>query len=85
MSTITAILEIHKDGSLHLPLPPGLGPGRIKVVAKLEEAREEASHAVAATGESPLRALKELRKLGTFSGVSDPVAWQREQRLDRPL
>lgn len=29
-------------------------------------------------------ALEELGRLGTFAGI-DPVEWQREQRVDRPL
>lgn len=36
MSTITAILEPSADGSLHLPLPPELRNGRVKVSATLE-------------------------------------------------
>jgi hypothetical protein len=36
MSTITAILEAHPDGSLHLPLPEDLRHTKIKVTATLE-------------------------------------------------
>ena len=80
MSTITAILEPDADGTLHLPLPEHLRHGKVKVVATLE--RE--SQAVGDKG-TPLQALKELRKLGAFGDITDPVAWQREQRMDRPL
>ena len=38
MSTITAILEPDADGSLHLPLPPELRGGKVKIEAKLESA-----------------------------------------------
>ena len=30
-------------------------------------------------------ALSEIASKGTFAGIDDPVAWQREQRRDRPL
>jgi hypothetical protein len=36
MSTITAILEPQPDGTLHLPLPPELRQGKLKVTATLE-------------------------------------------------
>jgi len=38
MSTITAILELSEDGTLHLPVPEELKSGKIKVVATLEAA-----------------------------------------------
>jgi hypothetical protein len=80
MSTLTAILEPDADGTLHLPLPDHLRHGKVKIVATLENAPENES----GTG-TPLEALKELRKLGAFKAVADPVAWQREQRKDRAL
>lgn len=85
MNTITAILEPDPDGSLHLPLPPELRHGKVKVEAKLEPVLEGEG-----TPEQPvgtvLDALKELRKLGGLRDViPDPVAWQRELRKDRPL
>lgn len=82
MSTITAILEPDADGTLHLPLPQNLRRGKVKVVATLES---EPETAVSGKEGTPLEALKELRKLGTFRDITDPVAWQREQRKDRPL
>ena len=36
MSTITAVIEAHPDGSLHLPLPEALRHGKVKVTATLE-------------------------------------------------
>ena len=47
MSTITAILEPDADGSLHLPLPPELRGGKVKVEAKLEQAGVDAGRAKA--------------------------------------
>ena len=85
MNTITVILEADADGSLHLPLPPELRHGKVKVEAKLEAVleREETSEQ---PGGTVLDALKELRKAGGLRDViPDPVAWQRELRKDRPL
>ena len=86
MSTITAILEPDPDGTLHLPLPAELRHGKIKVEAKLEAA-QPSTLADASTGKgTPLEAFKKLRKLGGLRHIiPDPVAWQREQRADRPL
>jgi hypothetical protein len=44
MSTITAILEPDADGSLHLPLPPELRNGKVKVEAKLEPVETSPPH-----------------------------------------
>lgn len=83
MSTITAILEPDADGTLHLPLPQNLRNGKLRVVATLQSEPETAGQGTKGT---PLEALKELRKLGGLRHViADPVAWQREQRRDRPL
>jgi hypothetical protein len=81
MSKITAILEADVDGTVHLPLPPELRNAKVRVTATIEAAQEVGS------GErrTPLEALKELRKLGTFKNIEDPVAWQRAQRQDRSL
>jgi hypothetical protein len=79
MSKITAILEADADGTLHLPLPPELRNTKVRVTATLEAAT------AAQERRTPLEALKELRKLGTFKDIKDPVAWQRAQRRDRPL
>ena len=81
MSTITVVLEPDADGTLHLPLPMELRRGKVKVVATLESEPV----AVPSRGGTPLEALKELRKLGAFKDITNPVAWKREQRLDRPL
>jgi hypothetical protein len=86
MSTITAILEADADGTLHLPVPQNLRRGKVKVVATLESQSETAPPSGGTKPGTPLGALKELRKLGGLGHViPDPVAWQREQRKDRPL
>ena len=89
MSTITAILEPHADGSLHLPLPEELRHCRVRVEAKLEAADEMEPRPWLATPEmlsQRKEALAALRALGGLKDViPDPVAWQREQREDRPM
>lgn len=77
MSTITAILEADADGTLHLPVPQSLRRGKVKAVATLESEQEKNDRP---TRETALAALRELRKLGTFEEIIDPVAWQREIR-----
>jgi hypothetical protein len=86
MSTITAILEADADGTLHLPVPQNLRRGKVKVVATLETELEPVPPSKTTKPGTPLDALKELRKLGGLRHViPDPVAWQREQRKERPL
>jgi hypothetical protein len=86
MNTITAILEADVDGTLHLPVPQNLRLGKVKVVATLESEKELDLPSKMAKPGTPLEALKELRKLGGLRHViPDPVAWQREQRKERPL
>ena len=89
MSTITAILDPHADGSLHLPLPVELQHRRVRVEAKLEPADEADAVPSLATPEmlgQRREALAALRALGGLKDViPDPAAWQREQREDRPL
>ena len=86
MSTITATLEADADGTLHLPVPHNLRRGKVRVVATLETESEIAPPGNGATPGTPLEALKELRKLGGLRRlIPDPVAWQREQRKERPL
>jgi hypothetical protein len=62
MSTITAILEPDVDGSLHLPLPPELRHGKVRIEARLELVTPLAD-APAKKG-TPWEAFQELRKLG---------------------
>lgn len=89
MSTIIAIMEADADGTLHLPLPAQLRHGKIEVTATLKAANGDSSSVPRATPEMLRRrkqALQELRALGGLRDViSDPAAWQRELRQDRPL
>ena len=94
MSTITAILEPDADGTLHLPLPAELRGGKVRVEAKLEPVEVGRGSAktpragLTATPEMIERrktALAEIRRLNPFRDITDPVAWQRETRRDRPL
>lgn len=88
VSTITAILQAHADGSLHLPLPAELRHGWVRVEAVLEAVDEMRSRPARATPEALSRrreALVALRAAGGLKAViPDPLAWQREQREDRP-
>ena len=36
-------------------------------------------------GKSIVELFQALADMGTFADIEDPVAWQREQRKDRPL
>ncbi len=88
MSTITAILEADADGTLHLPVPEELRRGKVRVVATLNadlESKSLVRDGDQARREAALAALKRLRDRGTFREITDPVAWQREIRKDRPL
>ena len=88
MSTITAILDPDADGTLHLPLPAELRHGKVAITATLEavdQVKSDESDMELARRRSALEALKRLRARGTFCEISDPVAWQRELRKDRPL
>jgi hypothetical protein len=82
MSTITAILEPDADGTLHLPLPPELRHTKIRVTATLEATEQVGERP---TREAAMAALHCLRTKGTFKEISDPVAWQRDLREDRPM
>lgn len=82
MSTITAILEPDADGTLHLPLPAELRHSTLKVTATIQAVTEAGARP---TQEEALAALRKLRELGTFEEIADPVEWQRENRMDRPL
>ncbi len=88
MRTITAILEADADGTLHLPLPPELRRGKVRVTASVEPADAPRTAPVATPDmvQRRLEALEALRAAGGLHDViPDPVAWQREQRKDRPL
>lgn len=81
MSTITAILEPAADGTLHVPVPVELRHRKFRVEAvEVADARAEDER------KTRLReAMKQLRSLNPFKGITDPVAWQREMREDVKL
>ena len=92
MNRITAILDPHADGTLHLPLPEALRHGKVQITATLEAA----PNSVAAQS-TPNRATPEMLRRrheafaalratgGLINLIPDPAAWQREIRQDRPL
>jgi hypothetical protein len=82
MDTITAILEPDADGTWHLPLPIELRKSKLRVTATLQAVRDSNE---SPSQEDALAALRKLRELGTFKDLTDPVAWQRQIRQDRPL
>ena len=84
--TINAILEPDAEGNLQVPLPEELRRGWVRIVATLEAAESVSSEADAQVRiEAALAALGRLRELGAFREITDPAAWQREIRQDRPL
>lgn len=85
METINAILEPDADGTLHIPLPESLRSGKVVISATL---RPATGLTVPTPEQLALRraAIDALRKSGEIAQIiPDPVAWQREQRQDRPL
>jgi hypothetical protein len=91
MNTLETDIEIGADGSVRLlsPLPAWLKPGRAHVLMTVESVEEKPKgQKLTATPEMIAQrsaALTEIRKLDPYRTVSDPVAWQREMREDRPL
>jgi hypothetical protein len=97
MNRITAILEAHPDGTVHLPVPAELRRGKVEVTATLRAAPDADSGDPSILPSSLPRATPEmlqrrkeafaaLRAMGGLNDViSDPAAWQREMRQDRPL
>ena len=86
MSTITAVLEAHTDGTLHLPLPKELYGRLVEVTATLKPANETTARATPEMLARRKAAFQRLRELGGLRGViPDPVAWQHDLRKDRPL
>ena len=93
MNTLETDIEIGADGSVRLlsPLPAWLKPGRAHVqmtVAPAPGQNQPKRQALTATPEMIARraaALEEIRKLNPYRDLTDPLAWQREIREDRPL
>ena len=86
-------IEIGADGSVRLLslLPAWLKPGRAHVLMTVESVQgqdQPKRRKLTATPEMIARraaALEEIRRLNPYRDITDPVAWQREMREDRPL
>ncbi len=94
MNTLETDIEISADGGVRLlsPLPAWLKPGRahalLTVVMSAEADEKPKRQKLTATPEMlALRkaALEDVRKLNPYRDISDPAAWQKEIRQDRPL
>ena len=85
--TITLMVEPNADDILHLPIPPELRDGRVKVTVTMESVTASGRPAPATPQmlERRKEAFDALRKLNPFRDIKDPVEWQREIRKDRPL
>jgi hypothetical protein len=89
MSTITAVIPAHSDGTLHLPLPKDLIGKLVEVTATLKSAEHPNQQRPQATPEMIARRKEAFRKLRESGGlqavIPDPIVWQNELREDRPL
>lgn len=85
MSTITAILEANSDGTLHLPPPPELRRGKVRVAAKLEAVPDSDGVAEAERQRRLGAIMERIRARNPFKDIKDPVTWQREIRDDVKL
>lgn len=91
MNRLETDIEIGADGSVKLlsPLPAWVKPGRAHVLMTMESTEEKPKRGkLTATPEMIARrvtALEEVRKLNPYRDITDPLAWQRELREDRPL
>ena len=93
MKTLETDIEIGTDGSMRLlsPLPAWLKPGRAHVLMTVEslQGRDQPKRRkYTATPEMIARrvaALEKIRKLNPYREITDPLAWQRKMREDRPL
>jgi hypothetical protein len=69
-----------------LNLPPEKQGEVLDFVTFLQERFEKERASTASTRQKRLKkSLSELAKFGTFKGIKDPSAWQREIRQDRLL
>ena len=91
MKTLETDIEIGADGSMKLlsPLPAWLKPGRAHVLMTVESMEEKPKRQkLTAAPEMIARreaALENVRRLNPYRDITDPAAWQRETREDRPL
>ena len=87
MRTITTVVDPEPDGTIRLTLPEELCKGRIEVVV-VAHPTGQSDDAEDAEGPRSLQRLKlweEIVRRNPFRDIADPVQWQREMRLDRPL
>ncbi len=94
MNTLETDIEIAADGSMKLlsPLPAWLKPGRAHALLMVtmdtdSEAKPKRPKLTATPEmlEQRKAALKAVRELNPYRDITDPVAWQKEIRQDRPL
>ncbi len=64
--------------------PQSARPLRVHVTV-VEPTLEETPEERAARGKRMGAALRKLAEMNAFKDITDPVAWQREIRKDRPL
>ncbi len=85
LTTYKAILRgnhLEWRGDAHLTLPPDHA---VAVhVTVLDEPTAPTAHSQS-RGERMAAALAQLAQLHTCADITDPVAWEREQRQERPL
>lgn len=94
MNTIRTEVEITTDGGLKLlsPLPAWLKPGRAQILVMVKDDTDVAMKpkraklvATPEMLEARKAALNAVRQLNPYREITDPVAWQKEIRKDRPL
>lgn len=84
MSTYSTILKTDAGSKVNVrvPVPKKLRGGKLRVTVTLEPVKQSKDP----DDMTLLEVFEELRKLGGLKDIiPDPVAWQREQRKDRPL
>ena len=80
-----------ENGIIRLPSEyPELANAQLRVVVLSAEPTQEQAEAAALAQRQAKRArlvaaFDELRRVNPFRTITDPVAWQREQREDRDL
>jgi hypothetical protein len=86
MSTITAVIPAHSDGTLHLPLPKDLVGKLVEVTATLKPAKQTKPQASSEMLSRRKDAFRRLRESGGLRQiVPDPLSWQKSLREERPL
>ncbi len=77
------ILKADADGTLHLPVPPEFQSGKVHVTATLMPVTDNGEPTDIALRKQALKALRDSGGLAHV--IADPLHWEREQRIDRPL